>query len=139
MIEPSGNTVLLAIYIDPPVDVKTVPQNYTIHCITTGQNSSNTTVGMFLESRGNSYYNNQIPPVLGYTETPSLLMITNETYHYYSQVVWQANSVVTDSTDFSEEGLAKYNGDHDWSCQIETYNYSLQTYITGKLHACSIV
>ena len=46
----AGNTVLLAIYIDPPTDVKSVPQNYTIHCITTGQNSSNITVGMFLES-----------------------------------------------------------------------------------------
>ena len=137
MIEPSGNRVLLAIYIDPPVDVKSVPQNYTIHCITT---SSNINVKMFLESHGNSYYNNQIPPVLGYNETPPLLMSTSGTCHYYSEeVVWQANSVVTDSTDFSEEGLTKYNGDHDWSCQVETHNNYLQTYIRGTLHACSIV
>ena len=72
------NTVLSAIYIEPPADVRSVPQNYTIHCITTGQSSSNITVGIFLERHGNSYYNNSnVPPVLGYSQDPPLLNTLN--------------------------------------------------------------
>ena len=74
-----GNKVLSAIYIEPPADVRSVPQNYTIHCITTGQSSSNITVGMFLERHSQQYYIGNVPPVLGYSQDPPLLNTLNST------------------------------------------------------------
>ena len=126
----SENKVLSAIYIEPPADVRSVPQNYTIHCITTGQSSSNITVGMYLERHGYSYFNSSYY-VLGYDE---ILNSTTLTYDYSEEVVWRADRVVVDSTEFKEHGLTKYNADHDWACGV---NHSdkyedLQTYIRGK-------
>ena len=128
----ADNTVLSAIYIEPPVDVRKIPQSYTIHCITTGQKGSNImAVGVFLERHGQSYYNNNVPPVLGYCQTPR----TTRTYDYSEEVVWKADRTEFDQTEFSKLGLTKYNADHDWACGI---NYSisgyddLQTYIRGK-------
>ena len=135
---PGDNTVLSSIYIEPPADVRSVPQNYTMHCITTGQTSSNITVGMFLERHGQDYYTGNVPPVLGYSQDPPLLNTLNSTTHTYDyseEVVWRADRVVVDSTEFNEQGLTKYNGDHDWSCGV-SYNTSgyddLQTYIRGE-------
>ena len=45
----TDNTVLSAIYIEPPTDMRSVPQNYTIHCITIGQRPDRITVEVFLE------------------------------------------------------------------------------------------
>ena len=132
------NTVLSAIYIEPPADVRSVPQNYTIHCITTGQSSSNITVGMFLEKHGQDYYTGNVPPVLGYSQDPPLLNTLNSatlTYDYSEEVVWRADRVEVDGTEFNEQGLTKYNADHDWACGVSypTSGYDdLQTYIRGE-------
>ena len=120
--------------------MRSVPQNYTIHCITTGQTSSNITVGMFLERHGQAYYNSigNIPPVLGYSQGPPLLNTLNSatlTYDYSEEVVWRADRVEVDQTEFNEQGLTKYNADHDWACGVSypTSGYDdLQTYIRGE-------
>ena len=138
----AGNTVLSAIYIEPPADVRSVPQNYTIHCITTGQSTSSITVELFLERHGNTYYdptiNTNVPPVSGYNQhppPPSILNSANHTYDYSEEVVWRADRVEVDETEFSAQGFTKHNGDHDWACGV---NYvgggydDLQTYIRGK-------
>ena len=139
----SDNTVLSAIYIEPPADVRSVPQNYTIHCITTGQSSSNITVGMFLERHGPAYYTGNVPPVLGYNQTPPLLNTLNSatlTYDYSEEVVWRADRITvnTNDTEFNEQGLTEYNADHDWACRVDypnpTSEYDdLQTYIRGEI------
>ena len=132
----AGNTVLLAIYIDPPSDMKTVPQNYTIHCITTEQSSSNITVGMFLEVHGQSYYNVKVPPVMGYSQIPPTVNTLNSaslTYDYSEEVVWRADRTEFDGTEFYEQGFTKYNADHDWACGVnDPITDDLQTYIRGE-------
>ena len=135
----ADNTVLLAIYIDPPSDVKAVPQNYTIHCITTGQSSSDITVGMFLERHAQNFYNGtNIPPVMGYSQIPPTVNTLNSatlTYDYSEEVVWRADRTEFDETEFDEQGFTKYNADHDWACRVDKpisgYD-DLQTYIRGK-------
>ena len=95
--------------------MRSVPQNYTIHCITTGQTSSNITVGMF-QRHGQDYYPAQVPPVLGYSQDPPLFKTLNSasfTYDYSEEVVWRADRVEVDQTEFNEQGLTKYNADHD--------------------------
>ena len=140
----TDNTVLLAIYIEPPADVRSVPQNYTIHCITTGQSTSSITVGLFLERHGNSYYDSMfttnVPPVSGYNQTPpppSTLNSATHTYDYSEEVVWRADRVEVDGTEFSAQGLTKYNGDHDWACGVSIAGGGgyddLQTYIRGEV------
>ena len=119
--------------------MKTVPQNYTIHCITTGQSSSSITVEMFLERHGQTYYNGtNISPVMGYSQIPptvNTLNSTTLTYDYSEEVVWRANRTEFDETEFDEQGFTKYNADHDWACGV---NYlisgydDLQTYIRGE-------
>ena len=116
--------------------MKSVPQNYTIHCITTGQNSSDITVGMFLERHGQSYYNAVIPPVMGYNQTPPHLNTLNSTtltYDYSEEVVWKANRVEVNDTEFGDQNFSKYNGDHDWACGVtHSSGYDdLQIYIRG--------
>lgn len=135
----TDNTVLSAIYIEPPADIRSIPQSYKIHCITTGWNRSNSTVGIYLERHGQSYYNAQIPAVLGYNQEPPCvhtLNITNLTYYDYSEeVVWRADRVEFDQTEFNEQGLTNNNGDHDWACGVHysTKGYDdLQTYIRGE-------
>ena len=133
----ADNTVLLAIYIDPPTDVKSVP-NYTIHCITTGQSSSNITVGMFLERHGQSYYSVVDPPVIGYSQIPPTVNTLNSatlTYDFSEQVVWRADRTEFDETEFEEQGFTKYNADHDWTCGVSypiNGYVDLQTYIRGE-------
>ena len=130
----ADNTVLLAIYIDPPVDMKSVPQNYTIHCFTTGQSSSDINFGMFLERHGQSYYDHVVPPVIGYSEIPptvNTLNSTNLTYDYSEEVVWRADRTEFDETEFGEQGFTKYNADHDWACVVNYLYDDLQTYIRG--------
>ena len=120
--------------------MKSVPQNYTIHCITTGQNSSNIHVGMFLERHGQSYYNlsQTISPVMGYSQIPptvNTLNSTTLTYDYSEEVVWRADRTEFDGTEFDEQGFTKYNADHDWACRVDkpTKAYDdLQTYIRGE-------
>ena len=115
-----------------------VPQNYTIHCITTEQSSSNITVGMFLERHGQSYYNAVDPPVLGYSQIPPTVNTLNSatlTYDYSETVTWRADRTEFESTEFDEQGLTEYNADHDWACGVDypTSKYDdLQTYIRGK-------
>ena len=117
----------------------TVPQNYTIHCITTGQSSSNITVGIFIERRGQSYYDYvALPPVMGYSLIPPTVNILNSatlTYDYSEEVVWRADRTVFDETEFDEQGFTKYNADHDWACRVDkpiSGYYDLQTYIRGE-------
>ena len=118
--------------------MRSVPQNYTINCITTGQNSSNITLGMFLERHGRNYYISHVPPVSGYNQTPPLLNTLNSatlTYDYSEEVVWRADRVEVDQTEFDKQGLTKYNADHDWACTVNypTSGYDdLQTYIRGE-------
>ena len=45
-----------------------VPQNYTVHCITAGFTNEHFTVELALE---NMYYNNNPPPVSGYNQHPA--------------------------------------------------------------------
>ena len=143
--ETTGNTVLSAIYIEPPADVRSIPQSYTIHCITVGKKSSDINVGMYLERHGQSYYNFQVPPVLGYYQNPpyrNTLNSTTLTYDYSEEVVWRADRVEDDSTEFNKQGLTKYNGDHDWACGVNypTSRYDdLQTYIRGEQSSDSII
>ena len=135
-----GNVALFAIYIEPPADVSSVPQNYTIHCITSEVVTSFITVKMYLENHdGNSDYTAQSPPpVLGYSMRPLSPTTLNEAdliYDYSEEVVWRADTVVVDGTEFSDQGLTKYNGDHDWACHggiNSGDNYFLQTYIRGE-------
>ena len=57
------------------------------------------------------------------------------TYDYSEEVVWRADTVVVDGTEFSEQGLTKYNGDHDWACHVDILTVGedvLQTYIRGE-------
>ena len=137
----TDNTVLTAIYIEPPADVRSVPQNYTIHCITTGQNTSSITVGLFVERRGNDYYyvrKAAPPPVLGYNEILPVVVTLNSTtltHDYSEEVVWSADTVVMDATAFEGQGLSRYNGDHDWACAYPSHlpHFDVvQTYIRGE-------
>ena len=133
------STTLAAIYIDPPTDMKSVPQSYTLHCITTGQNTSSITVGLFLETHSQMYYTPpRLVPVSGYSQvlpTVSTLNSVTFTYDYSEEVVWSADKVVEDATEFRAQGVSKYNGDHDWACRVDypdgEYD-DLQTYIRGK-------
>ena len=114
-----------------------------MHCITSGPIASSITVKMYLENHdGNSDYTAQSPPpVLGYSMQPLSPTTLNEAgliYDYSGEVVWKADTVVVDSTEFSDQGLIKYNGDHDWACHADFKNdYGtnfLQTYIRGELY-----
>ena len=125
----TDNTVLLAIYIEPPADVRSVPQNYTIHCITTGQNDTNITVELYLEKRPTrnkdlSSYHTNLTSFL-------TLNATTQTLDYSEVRVWYADRTVVDATRFSGHGgLTEYNGDHDWTCEV-VKNKDLSTYIRG--------
>ena len=117
--------------------MRSIPQSYTIHCITTGRSDSDITVGIFLERHGRSYYDQIVPPVLGFNETPpnmSTLNSTTNTYDYYETVVWRADKVEVDETEFNDHGFTKYNADHDWACGVisNTGYDDLQTYIRGE-------
>ena len=131
--------MLEAIYIEPPADVRSVPQNYTVHCITTGQDTSNITVGLFLETHGNSYYNQAqfTPPVSGYNQVPPVVSTLNNsslTHDYSEEVVWSADTVEEEATEFSDQRMSRHNGDHDWACGVNhNGGYDdLQTYIRGE-------
>ena len=100
--------------------MRSVPQNYTIHCITTEQSSSN--IKLFLE--------NIISPVLGYSQVPPLFdQLNANTYDHFEEVVWRADRVVVDVTYFSNQGFSQFNGDHDWACDVS--GNVLQIYIRG--------
>ena len=104
---------------------------------------------MFLERHGRNYYNSSTVPVLGYSQVPPLLNTLNSntlTYDYSEEVVWRADRVEVDQTEFNEQGLTKYNADHDWACGFNypTDNsskpdYDLQTYIRGETSTVHIV
>ena len=84
-----------------------------------------------------TYYNSQVPPVLGYNQDPPLLNTLNSatlTYDYSEEVVWRADRVEVDQTEFNGQGLTKYNADHDWACSANTTSGfdDLQTYIRGE-------
>ena len=145
MLHIIGNSVLSAIYIEPPADVRRVPQNYTIHCITTGEIISSIIVGLFLERRSRAYYdkwNRPPPPVSGYIQTPPVVSTLNSstlTHDYSEEVVWSADRVENLDTEFGTQGLSQYNGDHDWACAVDYPNHpphfaTLQTYIRGERH-----
>ena len=111
-----------------------VPQNYTVHCITTGFNNVHFTVELALE---NMYYNNSNnpPPVSGYNQHPAHRELGIVTYDYSEEVVWRADTVVVDGTEFSDQGLTRYNGDHDWACHVNITGGGIdvvQTYIRGE-------
>ena len=113
-----------------------VPQNYTVHCIIDGVINDFLTVELALE---NMYYNNSNnpPPVSGYNQHPNHSVLNSDTftYDYSEEVVWRADTVVVDGTEFSDQGLTRYNGDHDWACHVNIKNGLkdvLQTYIRGE-------
>ena len=91
----------------------------------------------------NNYYIRNVPPVLGYSQDPPLLNTLNSTtltYDYSEEVVWRADRVEVDSTEFNEQGFTKYNADHDWACGVSypTSGYDdLHTYIRGET-ACAV-
>ena len=112
-----------------------VPQNYTVHCITTGFLFS-VYVELALE---NMYYNNsnKAPPVSGYNQHPAHSELGVAIFDYSEEVVWGADTVVVDGTEFSDQGLTRYNGDHDWACHVDSSTLVddkdvLQTYIRGE-------
>ena len=115
-----------------------VPQNYTVHCITSRSSAHILNVQLFLETHGNEYYDSATPPVSGYNQHPAHSELGLFTYDYSEEVVWRADTVVVDGTEFSDQGLTKYNGDHDWACHVNiTRSISsdvdkLQTYIRGE-------
>ena len=128
---------LSAIYIELPANMS-VPQNYTVHCITSGTSAHILNVQLFLETHGNEYHDSATPPVSGYNQTPAHSVLGSYTYDYSEEVVWRADTVVVDGTEFSEQGVTKYNGDHDWACHVNIIGGTsndvdkLQTYIRGE-------
>ena len=84
------------------------------------------------------YYTNpnNPPPVSGYNRHPDHSELGVFTYDYSEEVVWRADTVVVDGTEFSDQGLTKYNGDHDWACHVDIKVVGiidvLQTYIRGE-------
>ena len=130
--------MLVAIYIEPPVDVTAVPQSYTIHCITTGEEDNITNVALFLERHSLAYYSgSNTPPVTGYDNMFNVTTLDSATLTYdYSEVLqWNADRVEKDKTEFSAQGLSSSNGDHDWACAVYYSNKNvyddLQSYIRG--------
>ena len=130
----TGNTVLSAIYIEPPADVRSVPQNYTIHCITTGQSTSSITVGLFLEKHEKSYYYDQLQPqnissLSGYSTVSN----TSLTYDFSEVIAWGTNIVEMEEPKIKDdqEIKEKYDGDHHWVCHVNS-NETLETSIRGK-------
>ena len=113
----TGNTKLLAIYIEPPADVKGVPQKYTIHCVTV---KDLMTVQLSLGLKNYAYMPNR---------TSS---INNDMNDHILVVSWEADKVLMDSTEFIAQGLTKNNGDHGWTCTNEVESL-LQTYIRGYI------
>ena len=91
---------------------------------------------MYLERHGQDYYTVHAPPVLGYSQDPPLLNTLNSatlTYDYSEEVVWRADRVEVDQTEFNKQGLTKYNADHDWACGVSYSGYDdLHTYIRGE-------
>ena len=124
----ADNTLLSAIYIEPPVDVRSVPQNYTVHCITTGKmfRPEDITVKLFSEK----YETNSTGLILS---TPVLKDSATKTFDYFTEVSWSADKVETTATEFSDHGFTQFNGDHDWICSIQEKNEFLRTYIKGTL------
>ena len=128
---------LSAIYIELPADVS-VPQSYAVHCITSGSEPHILNVQLFLETHGSKYYNSTTPPVSGYHQYPAHSELGMTIYDYSEEVVWRADTVVVDGTEFSDQGLTKYNGDHDWACHVKIKDGfssgvdKLQTYIRGE-------
>ena len=106
--------MLLAIYIEPPADVRSVTQSYKVLCITV-QNSE--TVQFLQESSVFVPKFNCMP--------------TNEDNLHTVEVSWRADKVLRESTEFVAQGLTKYNGDHDWACRTSDATLLLQTYIRG--------
>ena len=80
-----------------------------------------------------------VPPVSGYNQhppPPSTLNSATLTYDYSEEVVWRADRVEVDETEFSAQRLTKYNGDHDWACRVDNKSdcsyFGLQTYIDQR-------
>ena len=96
-----------------------VPQNYTVHCITSGTSAHILNVQLFLETHGNEYYDSATPPVSGYNQHPAHNELAVFTHDYSEEVVWRADTVVVDGTEFSNQGLTKYDGNHDWACHVD--------------------
>ena len=125
---------LSAIYIELPADVS-VPQNYTVHCVISGVSKGVLNVQMFLETYENEYYDSRTPPVSGYNRHPAHSELGMLTHDYSEEVVWRADTVVVDGTEFSDQGVTKYNGDHDWACHVNITGGDIdvvQTYIRGE-------
>ena len=126
-----SNTVLSAIYIEPPADVRSVPQNYTVHCITTGQSTSSITVGLFLERHGKSYHYDQLQPQnISSLSEYSTLSDTSLTYDFSEVITWGMSIGEMEESEISGDQEI-YNGDHHWVCHVNSYE-TLQTYIRGE-------
>ena len=113
----TGSTKILAIYIEPPADVRSVPQNYTVHCITV-KNSK--TVLMSLGQKS------------VYMPNDTSSIINSDMGDHTLAISWGADRVLMDSTEIVAQGVTKNNGDHGWTCTDEMDSF-LQTYIKGYI------
>ena len=50
---------------------------------------------------------------------------SDSNFDIIKEVVWRADRVEINSTEFSDQGLTRYNGDHDWACGV---NYPTNKY-----------
>ena len=137
LIGTTYGSPLLAIYIEPPADVRRVPQNYTVHCITKGLLTNILNVELNLEVHHRFIYYAKTVPGRNHHLVPMILDDNLVLYDYTAEVVWRADIVVVNGTEFSDQGLTKYNGDHDWACHVDVdSNFKddseLQTYIRGE-------
>ena len=104
----TDNTIVQAIYTEPPSNISTVPQNYTVHCLA----DCGTTVNITSENTLNTLISS-----LPNTTTSDQLQLCN----YSVTVQWNPN--------------VSYSGNPMWKCEAQRDNIteSLQTYIRGKL------
>ena len=110
--------MLLAIYIEPPADVRSVPQNYTVHC-TTVKDLMN--VQLVLE---NSVYVQVLKKHLINTNMDDHTFVVS--WNGDEVPMKSTNKLLTDSTEL------RLIGDHDWACMSQM-DSPLQTYIRGYI------
>ena len=111
--------MLLAFYIElqQPIFSTDLSQSYKIHCLTINE-SANVTVRL----ENNTAHLITMKKHCGFA-----------TYDYEKEVIWNADKVEMTTTEFSNQGLNRYNGDHDWTCSASYSNGydDLQTYVRG--------
>ena len=117
----AGNSVLSAIYIEPPVNMDTSSQEFKILCITIETSEiDNITVRLIHDQN--------------HTEE---LSRSNDCSWQDNKCIYSQEISWNGDTYSSTQGLTEYNGDHEWACGATysssgtSYNEQLQTYIKG--------